>query len=251
MMKKLIWIIIILVKAANLSSQGFDWQYSSRLPADYPDYYVGPVIDYSYYFHYGSFDFLQDWLPCCTYENGSGSAPKGGVLAEYWKEPYLALNFGIIYDIISANFVKQTQTAETALIWREEYKSESNIYYLTLRPGLKYRVAGSHFNIGAQLNASILLSKSENHYKESLTPERPYSGGEYIYKFNTGKIPSPSKIYIYPSLSAGYDLSIGKGIYLTPYMNFSFPLYSLGDRGEWLPVSISAGFSLLYGLYWH
>lgn len=58
-MKKLLLVIFFIFGAANLFSQGFDWQYSYREPAKGPNWFGGIIADISYYDHQGEFFSLK------------------------------------------------------------------------------------------------------------------------------------------------------------------------------------------------
>ena len=69
-------------------AQGFDWQYSPRLPFKFPYLFGGISYNPGYTLNHGNM-YLQELeqtklIDCCNFTNGTGFSNSFGLDIEYW-----------------------------------------------------------------------------------------------------------------------------------------------------------------------
>lgn len=238
---------------AFLGAQGFDWQYSARLPQESPVFFFGICGDFGVNNHYGNFDFLERATVCGSFDGGSGIAYSAGLCAEYWYRGDLALTGKIEYINSDASF-KQKKTYDRRFLppLVTEFELASKISYLTVSAGGKYRLFDSHLHIGAAIGMGIKLGESfEFTERIKSPPEASFDPDLRIQErtFETGSIGPVSNFLLYPKIILGYDLNLGRGTYATPAFTLGWQANSITSEGEWRRLSLSLGVSIHRGIF--
>lgn len=253
-MIKYFFSILILVTAlsSNLSAQGFDWQYSSRLPSKSPVFFAGVFGQYSSSTHFGNIDFFEKKALCLTFKDGNSSGYKIGLYTEYWYKGNLAFNSALNYNSSPAVFKAKTKypRPEYEVVYENEFNA--CIDYISLNIGSKYRLGNSHIWVGAQLNFDFLLNSEYKQYERIVSPkeEPPFPTDPPSYKrtITNGYVAPPNKFAFYPSIKLGYDAEIMRGAYASPYFGIDVPMSDLISKGQWQKYSFSIGINILFGL---
>ena len=144
-MKKYFYLIILLFSLSNLKSQGFDWQYSVRLPQETPKLFLGLEGAFLRNSSTGEFPFVENRFTCCEFESGTGWGINLGLASEYWFRDLEALRIGLSYASFSGNFTKVRSfpvILDNDVSYMEEYEYEFETLqsYVLLSAGYKYKL---------------------------------------------------------------------------------------------------------------
>ena len=233
-------------------SQGFDWQYSARLPTSYPTLFLGVNGSGSFHTFSGDINYLQGVVLCGTFRNGDGKGFSGGVQADKWFDESWAVSGVIRYEMMSGVFESNGDTlarapgAPPTII---AYEIESDFSYVSLDLGARYRpVPFSKFFVGAGVQAGVLLSSSTLQRQRIVSPasERFTDGSQE--QSLADNIVGFSPFYVGGRVSAGLDLPVGRSLYASPSVYAAFPLTSMAKDTPWQRVSVGVQVSVLYGL---
>lgn len=252
MIRSLLSLFIVVATAVSAVAQGFDWQYSARLPFDSPIRFYGVELATGYSTQFASLDYLEKGTPftCCTYDNGSG-IPYGVLLAvDYWLAPDISAQGGLGVLVRNVSFTSDPQSFPRidnsgVYIVSSEYVFQGSITYVTAQASMRYRLLGTHLNVGGGLKLLLKLSETQTQIDRVLGPDDYFFDGNPPTKekdLEATLLNDASAFVIEPFLSVGYDLSLRRGMYLTPAITVGGPVTSLSKTQPWR--SIDFGFSL-------
>ncbi len=251
-MQRIFYIFIVFVcLSINANSQGFDWQYSARMPAEYPDIYFGVFAEYSILSHEGGIDFFENAVFCRRFKNGSGKGISLGISAEYWMEGDAAVSGSISYKNALGSFKVKSVLPRVEEDFVSEYRFDSDFSYLCLQAGAKYRLFRSHFHAGAEVVIEYLFN-NENEYSERIISPNDYFTTDPPTQERTiaeGSIADAESIIFYPAINLGYDFEYGRGHYSTIYFSAMFPLSDVIQNGNWKMWSFSFGIIIRRGFF--
>jgi hypothetical protein len=228
-------------------SQGFNWQYSSRLPMDYPEFFIGLSVGASYFNNSGQIRLDEgEVLDCCSFSSGNGWGSNFGLSAEYWHLSDLALFAALRYSIDKHTFTKQRigefRVTDT-LHYENSLSSSTN--YLMIEFGGKKNIPDSHFHYGISILASILINNN-NEIREKIIKPVYFPWSERVV--SRGRISNLTSIYLQPKLRFGYDLDLGLSTYSTISINIGIPIFDMTEQAEWKSWQIGAEVVIWRGL---
>jgi hypothetical protein len=242
--------MLALVVATSLDgrAQGFDWQYSARYPTSSQTQFIGASLSAGYALHQGSLPYieqdLEQALACCTYERGTGIPLAFGITYEQWLPSDLAV-YGVVgYRMMTASMTAPPTEPEPLSDGRllvTQYEYDATLHYLDLTGGIRYRFDGTHFTIGAGLRLQALAGSSATHVHRVLSPS------DYSFTTNppsrekeipTTGVSDAAGFVAVPFLSVGYDISIMRGVYLSPLITVGLPLMSTAATATWQTTDV-------------
>jgi hypothetical protein len=236
---------VILIFSFSFSfSQGFDWQYSSRMPYTIPDFFVGLNVGYGSVSEIGDFNLKEDLIECCKFGSGDGKSYFFGITSEYWYDGYTSYNLGISYSASNSNFVIRSSVPTRNGEFVTDYGMNSTISYTNIDLGIKRRVFDTHFNYGGGLLTSILLSGNSAYTEQGISDNVPFEKRT----ISNGKIEELNGIVISPYIFAGYDADLGIGYYATPNISLSYNIISIVENDPWRRFSFSVGVKIFRSL---
>ncbi len=242
MLKKTSVILLLILNYALAQAQGFDWQYSSRLPFKVPTTFVGVFGEGNYLLHRGAFNFNESYIKCCSFQNGDGVGFSAGTEVENWFAPKLAAFAKFGYEFSPANFIVESEPIPVAdgkdLVTEYEYSSKAS--YLFVEIGAKYKVGSTHLNIAVSAKAAYLFSSENQYFERVLSREDWYWNEREIY----GETPDLSRFVFTPSLYLGYDLNLGTGAYAVPKVGLRFPVSETIQSQNWKKWNAFVGISV-------
>lgn len=221
---------------SRLTSQGFDWQYSPRLPFDTPVFFIGVNGNLSYNLHYGSIDFTERYK-CCTFTNGKGIGSIFGINAEYWQTPTIAITGSISYMTVPGNFEADGEPLPVYPSGMYYYKNEfnSNLSFVTAELDAKWRLFLTHFFVGAGIRIGVLVSNKSEFYEKIVSPpEAKFNDGTQRRTIANGVISDIQPFFFNPKLNFGYDLNLGLGTYTSIVFSTGFPIVNVSKDSKWL-----------------
>lgn len=239
--------------AGESFAQGFDWQYSPRLPFETPKFFIGAAVEAAYVEHGGEFGFLEDNEPCCNFQRGFGTGFRALLLSEYWLQPELALAVRIGYSSYPGDFRMQTKQlrysdlhGEYSAVYENRY--ESSFSYANFEVSAKRRIYLTHFFASAAVESGLLVNSEEKETERVVSPDfETFKDGTIIHEITTGEVPGLRSVYAAARFGAGYDFNLGNGSYGSIVANVSLPLNSLSGAGAWNRRTYSIGVQLMRG----
>ncbi len=248
----LLMVFLWCVAALPVLSQGFDWQYSARLPSSYPTLFLGVNASGSFHTFSGDINYLQGVVLCGTFHNGDGKGFAGGIQADKWLDESWAVSGSLRYEMMSGLFESNGDTlarapgAQPVIL---AYEIESDFSYVSLDLGARYRpVVSSKLFVGAGVQAGYLLSNSTVQRQRIVSPaSQRFSDGSQEQSL-ADNIVGFNSLYVGGRVTAGIDLPLGKSLYASPSVYAAFPLTSMASDTPWQRVSVGVQVSVLYGL---
>lgn len=243
-------IIFVILCNSSMYSQGFDWQYSTRMPSSSPILFAGLGFDYAYNYNNANIEFFENQPVCCIFNNGNGNQYSISITGEYWHKADIAYFAKIGFSKNSAIFKKQDSVPRMTSTFKTEYQFESTISYINLDLGIKYRLFNSHFHTDASLLISFLVSNN-NTFKEKVIDPNDY--------FNTdpptqeriiaeGKISKLNKVLFIPQISIGYDFTFARGMYSTLFIRTGLPIMNTITNNQWKIWNVNTGIIIYRGI---
>ena len=235
-------------------AQGFDWQYSARLPFKFPYLFGGVSYNSGYSQNHGKI-YLQEleqtkMIDCCNFTNGTGFTNSFGLDIEYWQTGLLAFKGRLSYSVQTAKF-SATPVTLPRIGYSVTYQNDLNsvLNYISLELQSKYRLYNSHFSFALGFETGLLVSNSLNATESIISPDYEHfidgSTQRTIYK---GKMSNLSKINIIPKIYIGYDLNLGLSMYASPSFSVGFPLMNITQSAQWRAWHFDINISVYRGL---
>jgi hypothetical protein len=226
------------INLQNILSQGFDWQWSARLPIENPHNYYGISANYGLDYFVGHISFVENKVYCQNFGNGNGNDISFGVNLEHWTEYNHYAFFSALqyknYSVISSSVDLIPLNEE--VIGKYKTILDYNFNQIDLLVGIKYRILETHFSIGAGLSLGYIVSNGYTATEEILGPTEvpPFSTNppSYTREITSGELKQLNNFVIKPFFRLGYDLELGRGTYIEPHLCILFPLWSMisGDK---------------------
>ncbi|MGA2295916.1 MAG: hypothetical protein ABSG15_00025 [FCB group bacterium] len=244
--------LFTLILSLNAYSQGFDWQYSARMPSDSPTMFIGITGEFNYQIHSGSFNFLEQQVTCVQFNNGKGYGYSAGISGEYWNTGVFAIFGNIIYSNVPGKFAQTVSIQKVNYDLISEYDYNSNISYASLEGGLKWRLFESHLYIGCSLQFAVLVSNKEDCIEKIIGPDNapPFNTNPPSYQrvISDGGISDQNPFNIIPKIRIGYDLPIGLGMYASPSIIAGFSILPIAKDSQWRRFPVSFGITFYKGI---
>ncbi len=240
---------LFFITTLPLKPQGFDWQYSPRMPAAYPDYYIGINGEVNFLQHEGKIHFFENMVMCESFRSGKGSGVNLGFAAEYWSSGSIAFFGKIAWVDAPGEFKIKSVLPRVTSDFISEYSFSTSLKFVAAGAGTKWRLFGSHFFAAALVNMQFLVSNS-NIYKEKILSPNDYFSTEPPTQERTiaeGRISSFQNFQFSPHIRIGYDAQLGKSTYTSLYFSAGIPLTNLIDNEDWKIWSFSLGINIFRG----
>lgn len=239
-------LIISFFTVAN--SQQFDWQYSSRLPSDYPKYFLGINANTSLISNTGRISLSEgEVMDCCSFSEGTGWSNSIGFSAEYWIKGNTSIFANLNFSMSENTFLKKRQ-GEIRITDTLFYENElnANMNYILLEIGGKRMLFDSHFHIGAGIAFSYLLSNDNQIIERILKPEY-FPWKERVV--SEGEISNMKKIHFFLKIRFGYDFSLWLNTYSSTNITIGIPVQNITDNAEWRSWQFSFEFIIWRGIF--
>ncbi len=242
-------IFFFFISQNKLISQGFDWQYSPRLPFETPDFFLGVNGNLSYYLHFGALDFTENYK-CCTFTNGEGIGTIFGINAEYWQTPTIAFTGSLSYMTVPGIFEAEGEPLPVYPSGIYYYKNEFNskLSFVSSELEAKWRLFLTHFFVGAGIRIGVLVSNKSEFYEKIVSPpEARFNDGSQRRTIANGVISDIQPLFFNPKLNFGYDLNLGLGTYSSIIFSTGFPIVNVSKDSRWLTWVFQLNIKLFKG----
>jgi hypothetical protein len=245
---------MIIASQIPVLSQGFDWQYSARLPFDAPHYYIGISARYGLNWTTGNISFLENKLRCPDFYDATGNGFNIGIATQYWlDDSRYALHANLYYSnhSLNASIIDRVPLTSTLTA---EYETNLNLSFsqLNLLIGGKYRIPSTHLNIGADIGIAYNINRTFDVTETILGPIEvpPFQTNPPSYSRDVinGELNQMHALYINPNINISYDIPLGIGTYIEPMLSLNIPLYSIMNGDNVHNYSIQFAINILRGI---
>jgi hypothetical protein len=239
--------------SGSIRAQGFNWQYSSRLPSGYPVFFVGVVGNAMQSRHSATMRYVEDvngkQCDCqATFSQATSYDFTGGIIAEYWLPEANIAVYGILQaEQRNAIFVAKGRELPVSPIlggknFTTNYTLSTTTLNATIEAGLKVKVSP------LPLFATIGLQASSNLTKEFSLQEQSAEN----FSFSASNLPTTfvtlNPFVVGAKASIGADFSLTKSMYVSPALFASVPFWSLTlEPSMWSRLSYGVQVSVLLG----
>jgi len=244
--------LLLLAAVLPSAGQGFDWQYSARVPTPSPIRFLGGEVMSGWTVHTGSLPYLQSdlGLECCRYENGVGLPISVGVGGEYWVTGDVALMGTVGYRGQGAVFTTDGDTLPRAgkppVI--TQYELSARLHYATVVAGAKMRLFETHVTVGLGVRLMVSIGSSSTQQEQVVQPsDYTFENGSTVVTLTTTSLNDLKPFIVIPYLQLGYDISIAQGMYLSPSFSLGLPLMSVTSGTSWHMTDLGVGVRLMKG----
>jgi hypothetical protein len=226
-------------------SQGFDWQYSARMPSDSPITFIGACSEFDYSINTGSVNLSEKNIICTAFNNGTGLGWSLGGQIEHWQTGSIAFIGKLIFSNHSTTFKRQESVPEKDFDLVREFQLTSDLTYLDLELGIKSRIESTHLHIGGGVLLRLLLQNTNDYSWQVVSPAEYYQQ----HQLYNGTIKSYNNFLVSPFVSLGYDLNLGLGMYGTISYGISFPIMNQISNEEWRRWNAFISITVLRGVF--
>jgi hypothetical protein len=250
MKKMLLKITLYFIITAASYAQGFDWQFSPRLPFKMPVLFLGAAARYDALQHFGDVNYIEGVNQCAVFSSGKGNGFTVGGYSEYWHTGYLAITGGLLYSSVPAVFLADGDALPLASgeVFKTEYEFSAELHYVTLEAAAKYRLFDSHFFSGGGIQFGTRISQSTAQKERVVSPAEGHFNDNSQERIFDADITGFSRFTFAPQVFIGYDLPVGLGYYLSPTLRAGASLNSLSDDASWRNLNFSVGLALVKGV---
>jgi hypothetical protein len=241
-------------------AQGFNWQYSARMPSDVPTLFVGVQGGYGLTQHFAGIPMqerMADGRVCdcqAQFERANGREIRAGIVVEQW------LSSGDFALYASAQ-VQQEQATFRALAaplrispwtmvdasargdFQTEYLFATSTLSASIEAGAKYKFYPSPVFIGFGVNLAYTVRDASSLRERSVNVNFNYEQNELPLDFvrRTALVPSAKAVL-------GVDLPLAKGLYASPAAFVMVPMSSLASNAAWFRVCYGVQISVVFGV---
>jgi hypothetical protein len=233
MIKYFAIVFTLFIIPINLIPQGFDWQWSARIPFENPQNYYGINANYGLDYSIGTISFKEDNISAPDFIDLNGNNFALGINYTHWNK----YNKFAIYSIFQYNNLKlhsysiDNVPLNDNIIAKYKIALDYNINSINLIAGVNYRILESHLLIGTGIQIGTIINNNFEVNEEILGPPEvpPFKTNppSYKRKINTGKINELNNFFLKSHIKISYNLEIKNGTYIEPNICFAMPLGSM------------------------
>jgi hypothetical protein len=222
---------IVLCSCVNVFGQGFDWQWSPRLPFTNTHTYLGVIGNYGLSSLSGNISFLENRITCESFSDAAGRGWSAGLILEHWLHYNdFAFSAAVRYEnnILTSDVIDNVPLSPTLT---GKYKTDLDLdcSSIALSLAVKYR-AYKHLVVGAGIDVSMPLNTSfdvSEHILSTDIPPFSTNPPSYDRQILNGEIDAFSIAQVTPNIMIGYDLQFGLGWYFEPHLSVGYDANSL------------------------
>lgn len=227
-MKRVFAVFFFFSAVLPLMSQGFDWEYSARMPSDYPrDFYGGSLVASACY-NSADFTFTEELIPCCNFGSGAGAIFSAGLSGEFWFDNgYEAISADLFLTLSYSRYTTRATWPTVNYDVTYEFIFEPIPSYAESRICYKRRIGDTRFSFSAGGTVSLLISESNTYSEKIVSPDfETFADGTRKRVISDGASAPYRTFNLLPVIAVGYDMDFGKSRYGSAEIFTSFPLMS-------------------------
>ena len=254
--------VAVLACSLTLSSscyaQGFDWEYSARMPKYSSAWYGGVSALYANDGHTSNIDILEKAsaqypeIICASLTSGSGNDLRVSLAGEYWFSAGMSLMLRAGYSARSAVFTAQSPEALLfdGSILRTSYELSTKVHAICVEPAVKVCIPSTHLWGSVAVSAEFITGS------QTTLSERVQTPSGFVFTGTTSRERLLTdrdrvgirSVVINPVLSAGIDVDVAKDMYLSPSVCVGLPLMSYADWASWKTLSLGFRVTMVFAL---
>lgn len=234
--------------------QGFEWELSPRLPFSIPKFYAGIQGAISKNFFNGTLTLYENYFSCAKFTSGTGGTNSFGVKVEFWYKHDFAFNASLNFQTSNGKFVALGDSFPVEIkgipkVVKVENELAMKYKHFVADIGAKYRIASSHFFLGANLEFGFKFSSSYDLYEQVKSPpEYHFIDNTQRRKLVEGNLSDLSLLFVNPKILVGYDAILFPEIYASPSVAFYIPLFNFSREENLKLFSINFCFAIMRGI---
>ncbi|TAL68987.1 MAG: hypothetical protein EPN82_08735 [Bacteroidetes bacterium] len=227
-----------------------------------PLYYIGGYASYNLNLHSADFGKIPPCPNCSEgFTGGSGSGFGVGALFDYELEPNMFIEARLGFSSIGADLsIKNKKIANTTIIRNGntevtdvivEHFLDSKIDIISLEPIFKLKFLKGFFGC-LGLKAGYMITGKFTQMEKLLSPENStFKDGRLIQNdYYNIDIPSKNAFQLFGMLGLGYELPIGRNMYLVPEIKYYSGLVNVAAV-NWKANHLQLGASIEFPIYPH
>jgi len=241
---------VLLSSVGTVLSQGFDWEYSNRLPFEVPTMFIGGFVGGIQYYHTGQINQIEKQILCVEYSEGKGFGIRSGLVGEYWLDGEVAINGKVGFENMIADFRQKSTPVpiDDNNILQSEYSLYAVLPSISVGAFVKKRMFDSFLWFGCGVDFRGIISKKVESSETIISPEGRVFDDGLQKRIFLDDLTSLRTLTVYPALYIGYDAQLSKGLYVSPTIKAGIPLLNNSDVANWKVWLYSLEVSILYGL---
>ncbi len=244
----LLLVLLFFVSSKRLSAQGFDWQYSSRLPTGYPSLFVGILGNGAQSLHATTMRVSETTprvLDCgCSFSTARSIDWSGGILGEYWlPQSNIALYVALLAEQRNAVFVSDSVVfARNPNLYPSNFVSRytlaTQVLNASVEAGVRVKFAPLPLFAGAALQGAYRVQDSIGLAENANGTVRERLPTDFV-KLHPVNI--SAKAFV------GADIPLANSVFISPSLFIASPLGSLLMGTEWTRFSFGLQVALMLG----
>lgn len=253
-----ICVIGVMMSVCSVLAQGFDWEYSARLPRYSMPLYAGISTEYS---NNGTTTDLQildiaraeyPEVICTKFTSGSGSSYRIAACGEYWQNPIIAFGARAGYSHREVVFMASSPRALMfdGNFLQTRYELSTNVHALCVEPYIKIVLPSIHAWAGGGLRTEYSIG-TESRLREVVVEPRGYvfpgtTSQERL--LSTRDRAGMRGFIVNPFVSVGMDFDAGMGKYVSTSIVVGLPVYSFAQWASWKTLSLGMQLSYVFNI---
>jgi hypothetical protein len=201
--------------------------------------------------HSADFQTLPSVFGCSPgYTSGSGFGFSIGGIYQIPINSSLSLQMRGAFSSLGSTLTREevignARVNNEAVPTVSKHTLESSISAIEIQPMLYYQPLNNALNISFGLNTGLVVGASYSQKEELVSPSNSlYENGLRQRNMTTGDIPNTSALQLGALAGIGYDVLIGKSLFLTPEVQYGLQLTNLVSDINWKANSLRFGVSV-------
>ncbi len=256
------WFTIALVLILVSKTAFSDDSYLLRKVDQKPLFWMGPYAGLNYNYHFADFSKIPPFPSCCPpqYGDGKGWGWTVGGLVNFAIAPNLSFGTRIGFSDISASFSKDENIGNTTILDKSgnttrlkdtmvivNHLVEAKLMMVNIEPTLDFKFFDNFvLNIGFKIG--YMFTSRFNQREQIVSPENITFLNETTsqHVVSNEKIPESNTLQTFGVIGAGYELKIGRDLFLVPEIRYYIPFSNITTNIDvpWKASTFQFGASL-------
>ncbi len=252
-MKKLILFLIVI--PFTIFAQGFDWQYSDRMPFELPNSFIGAYLQYANGNFSKPIELKEGEEHCCDLANGINSNYGIGFSSEFFIENGMFDGYGssicvsVGYAEANQNFNRlQSVPKDINKLLVTKFESATDIQQVNIKIAWKNRIPEYFVYFEFGLWSDYKLGESNSYTEKVVSPSNFDFGNGETSRILNGITDKVKQINFGLYASVGYDFNLGLGKYLSPFIEIYPPILSNFENEHNALFQYKLGTKILFAL---
>lgn len=249
-------VVLWFYSAQDASAQGFNWQYSSRFPTEYPTLFVGVFGGYSpYALNNAKLPYREPLASggtcnCAEFTTALGQEWRAGIMAEKWLETgNIALYGALTVQNQLESFFRDGDTTKGVVnpsvnnkgTFTTRYQFSDTLWQVGLEGGVKYKFYPLPLFVALGISGAYIVQTHLGLIEVATNPSYnyPVTLNSNFVRLNPLSVAATARL--------GADVSLAKGLYATPALFATWQFRGM-DSNPWTRLALGIHVALLFGL---